>query len=368
MDENNKEEVKDAHIEQNENELSDNQDAEQKVSLEKKKTKNLVSLVILLAGLLAGSVFVDVAQLVKGSGVSQRALNKTDAFEMNGKTWVAYSDPIVKVNVISDDNCEECQPDEVLVWLRRMVPTIMSAKIDYNSEEGKRILEGSGAKSIPVFAFSSEIENTDFYGQAQMLFNKKGDYYILDTARLGAPAGKYTELPKINEDDVKIGDENSKIKLIVFSDFQCPYSKAFNSVAQKALEEYKDKILYVFKQLPLTSLHPKAVDAALASECANEQGEFLKYSNKLFENQKDWSRSDGTQEFKAYARQMGLDAGQFNQCLDDKKYQEKIDEDSRTAEEFGISGTPAVFINGQFKSGAAGYDTVKKIIDEELGK
>jgi len=367
MDEN-KNEIKDAHIDQNKNELSDNQSAEQEVGHEKKKIKNLISLIILLAGLLIGSVFVDVAQLVKGSGVSQKALNETDVFELNDKTWVAYSEPIVNVSVINDDNCEECQPDEVLTWLRRMLPTLLSSKIDYDSIEGEKILEDASAKSIPVFAFSSEIENTDFYEQAQMLFDKKGDYYILNTAQLGAPAGKYTELPEINEDDIKIGNEDSKIKLIVFSDFQCPYSKAFNDTAQKILEEYKDKVLYVFKQLPLISLHPKAVDAALASECANEQDEFLNYANKLFEGQKDWGKSEGTQELKTYARQIGLNAVQFNKCLDDKKYQEKIDKDSQGAKEFGISGTPAIFINDQFKSGAAGYDTVKKIIDEELGK
>jgi len=363
-----KEEVKDAHIEQSENELGDNQDAKQKASPEEKKTKNLISLVILLAGLLIGSVFVDVAQLVKGSGVSQKALSETDVFELNDRTWVAYSEPIVNVSVINDDNCEECQPDEVLTWLRRMLPTLLSSKIDYDSTEGEKILEDASAKSIPAFAFSLEIENTDFYKQAQMLFDKKGDYYILNTAQLGAPAGKYTELPEINEDDIKIGNEDSEIKLIVFSDFQCPYSKAFDGTVQKILDEYKDDVLYVFKQLPLISLHPKAVDAALASECANKQGEFLNYADKLFAGQKDWGASEGTQEFKTYARQIGLDTIQFNKCLDDKKYQEKVDRNSQEAGEFGISGTPAIFINDQFKSGAAGYDAIKEIIDGELSE
>lgn len=365
MDEN-KEGIRDAHIEQSENEPSDSQSAEQETSPEKKKTKNLVSLIILLAGLLLGSVFVDVAQLVKGSGVSQKALNKTDVFELNDRTWVAYSEPIVKVSVITDDECEECQPDEVLTWLRKMVPTILSAKIDYESAEGEKILEDAGIKSIPAFAFSPEIENTGFYEQAQMLFDKSGDQYILNTAQLGAPVGKYTELPEINEDDIKVGNEDSKVKLVLFSDFQCPYSKVFNDTVQKLIGEYEGRILYVFKQLPLISLHPKAIDAALASECANEQGEFLSYADKLFEGQKDWGQSEDLRELKTYARQIGLDTGQFNKCLDDKKYQEKIDRNSREAEEFGISGTPAIFINDQFKSGAAGYDTIKEIIDGEL--
>jgi len=362
----NKEEIKDAHIEQTKNESDSNLKKEQGADLKEKKIKNLISLAILLTGLLLGSVFVDVIQLVKGSGVSQKALNETDAFELNGKTWVAYSEPNVKVSVITDDNCEECQPDEVLLWLRRMFPTLLSSKISYDSTEGEKMLTDAGVKSIPVFAFSPEVENTDFYDQAQVLFDKKGDYYILNTAQLGAPVGKYTEIPEIKETNIKVGNEDSKIKLIVFSDFQCPYSNAFNDTVQKVLGEYKDQVLYVFKQLPLTSLHPKAVDAALASECANEQGGFLNYSNKLFENQKEWGTSEGTQNFKTYARQIGLDTVQFNNCLDEKKYQERVEEGLQEAEEFGISGTPAVFINDQFKSGAAGYEAIKEIIDGEL--
>ena len=154
----------------------------------------------------------------------------------------------------------------------------------------------------------------------------------------------------------------------MFSDFQCPYSKVFNTTINEVLDNYGDKILYVFKQLPLTSIHSKAVDAALASECANEQGKFLEYSDKLFENQQDWSQSDGTQKFKTYAVQLGLKINQFNQCLTEKKYKGEVDASLQEAGEFGISGTPAIFVNDQFKSGAAGYDVIKEIIEKELGK
>jgi len=99
-----------------------------------KKIKNLISAIILLAGLFVGSLFVDVAQMVRGGGFSERALKSTDVFSSGGKTWVAYSEPLVKVQVISDDTCEACKPDEVLIGLKQALPTISNEKIDFNSE------------------------------------------------------------------------------------------------------------------------------------------------------------------------------------------------------------------------------------------
>ncbi len=333
-----------------------------------RKIKNLISAVILLAGLFAGSVFVDVAQMVKGRGFSQKVLNKVDVFSLDGKTWVAYTEPIVKVQVISDDSCEACKPDQALVWFRRVLPSILPEKINVNSEEGKGILNKFGIKSIHAFIFAKDIDKTDFYKQANALFVEKDGSFVLQTAELGLPAGKFVEIPSVSEDDIQVGDKDAKVKIIEFSDFQCPYCQAFQlNTIQKILKDYGDKILFVYKNFPL-EFHSQAENAALSVECANEQGKFEAYSNKLFDAQNDWGKSEGTQKFKTYAAQTGLSASQFNKCLDDKKYQDNINKDKEEAKNFGISGTPAIFINDQFKSGAVGYEDIKKIIDEELAK
>lgn len=340
-----------------------------------KKIKNLISAAILLAGLFLGSVFVDVAQMVRGKGFSQRVLDKVDVFSLDGKTWVAYSDPVVKAQVISDDNCEACKPDDVLVWFRRVLPTILPEKIDADSETGKNLLKQYGLKSIPAFVFAKDLEKTDFYRQAGALFSEKDGSFVLQTSELGLEAGKYVETPSVSDDDIQIGPKDAKVKVIEFSDFQCPYCRAFRlNTIQKVLKDYGDKILFVYKNLPL-DIHPQAENAALAASCANEQGKFEDYSNKLFESQNDWGKSQGTpaspaggQKFKTYAVQLGLNAAEFNKCLDDKKYQDKINKDKEEAKNFGISGTPAIFINDQFKGGVVSYDDIKKIIEEELAK
>jgi predicted DsbA family dithiol-disulfide isomerase len=333
-----------------------------------KKIKNMISIIILLAGLFVGSIFVDVAQMVRGKGFSQKVLNKTDVFSLDGKTWVAYTEPVVKVQVITDENCEACKTDQPLVWFRRVIPTILPEKIDSNSMDGKNMLKDFGIKSIPAFIFSQDVEKTDFFSQAGALFTAKNGKDVLQTSQLGIEPGKFVENPAISDQDIQIGVKDAKVKVVEFSDFQCPYCRAFQlSTVQKMLKDYGDKILFVYKNLPL-DIHPQAEPAALAAECANEQGKFEDYSTKLFSSQDDWAKSTGTQKFKTYAAQMGLNTTQFNKCLDDKKYQDKVSQDKNEASDFGISGTPAIFINDQFKGGAVSFDDIKKVLDEQLMK
>ncbi|MCK9379294.1 MAG: DsbA family protein [Candidatus Moranbacteria bacterium] len=335
---------------------------------EKKKIKNLISLSILLAGLLIGSLFVDLGQLIKGGGISQKVLDGKDVFSLNDKTWVAFEDPIVNVQVITDESCEACKADDFLLQLRSALPTISTSSVAYDSTEGKDLIEKFKIKTLPAFVFDANIKDTGLFSQAEPIFKKEGEMYSIDTAQVGIPAGKYLELPTIGENDIVIGSKDSKVTLIEFSDFQCPYCQKFQQSVDEILKEYGDKITFVYKQFPLTSIHPKAMDAAMASECANEQGKFLEYADKLFTNQADWSKDTNNARFGTYAAQLGLNVGQFNQCVSSAKYQEKIQANATEAQEFGISGTPALFINDQFQPGASSVDALKKVIDEQLAK
>jgi protein-disulfide isomerase len=332
---------------------------------ENKKMKNLISVIIILAGLFVGSLFIDVAQMIRGGGFSPRALNQADIFENGGKTWVAYSEPIVKVQVINDDSCKDCDVSQALVWLKRIVPTILTEKVDVNSDSGKALATSLGIKYVPAFVFSTGVEQTDFYQQAQVLFNKKDGSYILDTSQLGLTPGKFLATPSVGDGDIKVGSDDAKVKVFEFSDFQCPYCKQLNVSIDQMLKDYGDKVQLVFKPFPL-SIHAQANDAALAAECANEQGKFVVYGDKLFNSQSDWGNKNDIQKFKTYAIQMGMNADQFNKCLDDKKYQDAVNKSLDEGKGFGIAGTPALFINTQFKNGVISYDDLKKAIDQEL--
>lgn len=334
-----------------------------------KKMKNLVSAVILISGLFVGSLFVDVIQMFRGGGFSQKALDSADVFASAGKTWVAYGEPVVKIQVITDDACEQCKPDEVLIGLKQVIPTLLNEKIDVNSAEGKAIAERNGIKTIPAFVFSKDIEKIEFFSKAEPFMEKKGDWYVLKSAEAGFPVGKYIELPKVGENDIKIGSDDAKIKVVEFTDFQCPYCKKLHEeVVSKVLKDYGEKIQLVFKNFPLES-HALAAPAAIAGECANEQGKFESYADKLFASQESWGKmKDASATFKGYARSLGLNAADFNKCFDEKKYEEKVKASLEEGKNFGIQGTPALFIGDNFQNGLVKYEDVKKILDEQLAK
>jgi len=348
---------------------SDNEEScECNCASEDKSKKNLISIVILLAGLFVGSLFVDSAQLVRGNGYSAKNLNKSDIFEAQGKTWVAYGEPAVSVSVINDDSCgPNCDVSEALVWLRRVLPTISTSKVAYDSTEGKDLIAKYGIKTLPAFVFNSNITKSDFYSQAKVLFTENDSNFILNTQELGLPVGKYLESPVVGAGDATFGNPDSKVKVVIFSDFQCPYCKVFYSSLRGVMDQYKDRVFFDYKHLPL-DFHAQAAGAALASECAQAQGKFWEYADKLYSSQDEWSKTKDTAKFKQYAATLGLKTLDFNKCLDDKKYQDRIDQAKSEAADFSIAGTPAIFINDQFSSGAITADDLKKNIEDQLSK
>ena len=345
----------------------------EKKSDHKKTIKNLISAVIILSGIAAGSFFVDIVQFIGGSGYSEKALREAKVFVAGEKTWVAFEDPAVEVEVLTVgdedlEDCENCDPEEVLLWLKRFIPTLVSKKVIASSPEGERLIDQFGLKSIPAFVFSKEIEESEFYeGEASVLFEQEDEKFVLNSSGLGIPVGKFIETPGISDSDPVLGDlEKSKVNLIVFSDFQCPYCKQYFTEV-KAIAEEREDVALIYKDLPL-DFHPRAEISAIAARCAQQQDKFWEMSELLYGNQDDWANETSSDIFKQYARQLGLDATQFNDCVDEKNHIDLIEEDVAQAEEFGVSGTPATFINEQFISGVVQGDELRNIIDEEVEK
>jgi protein-disulfide isomerase len=331
--------------------------------------KNIVSLLIVVVGLFFGSIFVDIIQLVSGQGISQKVLGETDIFESGEKTWVAFDESIVRVSVLTDEECEECNPSQALLFLRRYMPTMLAKEISVDSDEGKKLIEEEKIKTLPAFIFDTSVMESSFYLQASQLFqaNEEKNLFSLDIAQLGLSIGKYLVLPEIKENDIIVGAKDAPITLVEFSDFECPYCRVLHPTIGQALEEFDGKVRFVYKHLPL-SFHPQAENAALASECANEQGKFMEYADILFEKQEEWSGTEGTSLFKRYATNARLNTKEFNTCLDSQRYKEKVSSDAEEAQEFGISGTPGMFVGGQFLGGAAQYETLQAMIVSELEK
>jgi len=158
------------------------------------------------------------------------------------------------------------------------------------------------------------------------------------------------------------GGANAAVTIIAFSDYECPFCKRAETVVQKVLSTYGDKIRYVHRDFPLP-MHAHARDASQAAGCANAQGKFWEYHEKLFA-----AEDLSPDKLKEMAGQVGLDKAKFDDCFAKQPYTEAIDKDIADGSDVGVSGTPAFFINGHMLSGAQPFEKFKEVIDAELAK
>jgi protein-disulfide isomerase len=159
-----------------------------------------------------------------------------------------------------------------------------------------------------------------------------------------------------------IGPSSAPVVLAVFSDFQCTYCKAFSQTLKQVVEKYGDKVRLVYRQYPLTEIHPDAQRAAEASLCAAAQNRFWEMHDSLFENPNELKDED----LKSKAEQIGLDSKAFQSCMASKRFSSQVREDMRAGATAGTEGTPTLFINGRYMHGNYPYEGIAEIIDEEL--
>lgn len=172
-------------------------------------------------------------------------------------------------------------------------------------------------------------------------------------------------VPPIAENEPVRGNKDAKVVLIEYSDYECPYCLKHTKTMQQIADEYGDKVAIVFRNFPL-SFHANAQKAAEAAECAAEQGKFWQMHDKLFDlNEQGQFTSDN---FKSAAKSLGLNTGDFNECLDSGRMASEIAQDMSGGQRAGVSGTPATFINGGFVSGAQPYEVFKGAIDQILAQ
>jgi protein-disulfide isomerase len=157
------------------------------------------------------------------------------------------------------------------------------------------------------------------------------------------------------------GPANAPVEIVEFSDFQCPYCLRAAPTVTQVLNAYGDKIRFVYRHYPLPN-HPNARPAAEAAACADEQGKFWPYHDRLFGE----ASKLGPADLKRDAAELGLDMAKFNACVDTHKLRATVDADLQAGVDAGVDGTPAFFINGRMISGAQPFEVFKRIIDEEL--
>ena len=174
-----------------------------------------------------------------------------------------------------------------------------------------------------------------------------------------------SKILEVKDFDHILGNPSAKVTIIEYSDFECPFcGKMFAETIPKLKENFikNGDVKFIYRHFPLRSIHADAQKAAEASECAGEQGKFWEYHDIVFGKQ----NLLGIESFKSWAKELGLNSGQFDSCLDSGKYEERVEKDYSDGITLGVNGTPATFINGKLISGAVPYEEFEKIIREEL--
>ncbi len=179
------------------------------------------------------------------------------------------------------------------------------------------------------------------------------------------------DVKDLADDDVVLGDIKAPVTIVEFGDYQCPFcARFYREVEPKVRDEYiktgKAKMVY----RDFAFLGPESQGAALASQCAADQGKFWAYHDKLF----DVESADGVEHngnlnealFKSIAADLGLDGAKFGSCLSSQKYKAEVEKDYSDGVAAGVQGTPATFINGKLISGAVPYATFKAEIEAAL--
>ena len=159
------------------------------------------------------------------------------------------------------------------------------------------------------------------------------------------------------------GPSAAPVTIVEFSDFQCPFCSKAEETVTKVLKTYDGKVRVVFRDFPLP-FHPQAQKAAEAAHCAGDQGKYWEMHEKLFANQKALEPP----ALKGYAKDLGLDQGKFDRCLDSGDKAKVVDSNRKAGEKVGVTGTPAFFVNGYQLSGAQPFEEFKSIIDSELAR
>ena len=180
-------------------------------------------------------------------------------------------------------------------------------------------------------------------------------------------------LPKVQSNGYVLGSAAAPIEVIEFGDFECPQCARFASLTEPDVRSRlvdKGVVRFRFIDFPL-SMHRNTWPASRAAACADEQGKFWQMHDALFQAQDQWngettSNPDGV--FKDLAKQIGLNQKQFDDCVDSKKTQAKVQAHEQLAMQQHINATPSFIIGGKIQEGAITYDEFKSLVDQALAK
>ncbi len=226
----------------------------------------------------------------------------------------------------------------------------MRAYYEANKDRFKSMTEADAFKQIEP-GLRQQQQRTRQSAYLRELRQKYGVKVLLEPVRMGIDV---TGAP------IR-GNVKAPVTIVEFSDFQCPFCARARPTVNRVREVYGDKVRIIFRDFPL-QMHAQATKAAEAASCAGEQGKFWEMHDWMFASQAKLQVPD----LKQHAADMGLKADAFGECLDSGKYTAKWQQGLADGTKYGVTGTPAFFINGRPLVGARPFEDFSQVIDDEL--
>lgn len=176
-----------------------------------------------------------------------------------------------------------------------------------------------------------------------------------------------TELAIVTKNDWVEGNPNGPVTIIEYSDFQCPACGAYYPIIKQVLKQRGEQVRFVYRHLPLPTIHTHALTSAQAAQAAGKQGKFFEMHDQLFEGQGTWStQKDPSETYQGYARAIGLDLDRFNRDRESDEVKQAVLDDQLAAERAGFQSTPTFLLDGVKIENPKSLDAFLTLIDTQL--
>ena len=171
--------------------------------------------------------------------------------------------------------------------------------------------------------------------------------------------GKHLVVPVIERDHSQ-GPTTAAVTLVQYGDYECPYTRQSTTIVRAIQQQLGEQLRFVFRNFPLTEIHPHALHAALAAEAAAAQGKFWQMHDTIFHHQHTLEDAD----LEQFAEAVGLDMQQFARDMEERPYISRIEEDLKSGIRSGVRGTPTFFINGVLYPGSWEQEALLAALEE----
>ena len=325
-----------------------------------------ISLLLIGLGLAANTqAATEILAEVDGVAITSEEVEIPLAEQLSKLEEQIYNLKRQRLDALINDKLLEKEAAKRKLTIPALLDAEVTAKVGLVTEQEIEKFYQDNRAQIKVEQAEAQTKIRAFL-QNQKLAAKREEF--LTSLRAQAKLVVNLKAPPVQRVEVSIqgapfkGGEKAAVTIVEFSDFHCPFCRRVVPTLAQIESKYGEKIKLVFRDFPIETLHPGASKAHEAARCANEQGKFWPYHDKLFAGPPNSS----PELFNGIAKEVGLDTAAFETCLGSGKFDAAIKKDIEEGKRAGVTGTPAFFINGRLVGGAQPLEAFTRVIDDEL--